>query len=1027
MRLLLLPLILILMSCSEEPAPAGERSAASPPTPAAADLSVAEEETRRLNDWLDAEYEESLDFSPMTRTILGDKTDYDQLNDYSEAAETEELQWLRESVAEMESRFDFESLTEEGQLSYTMWAFSLEQAEAAYEYRNHGYIFGRGGPQSSLPSFMISFHRIDTAEDAEAYVSRLREIEGAISELLDRARSASADGIRQPEFAYDYALQEVERVTAGVPFSSDDDTPNSPIWADFQGKLEALVDSGEIDSEQAQDYLQEAEQILSGPVLDAYQELAAWLEEDRSEASAEAQGVWALPQGEDYYAQRLKLMTTLELSADEIHEIGLAEVDRLLDEMEAVKEEAGFEGTLQEFFVFMREDEQFYYPNTEEGRQDYLAVNEEYLAGIEDKLPDYFGRLPKAPLVVRRVESFREQPGAAQHYRQGAPDGSRPGVFYSHMSDMSSLAKWQIEDIAYHEGNPGHHMQISIQQELTEVPRFRTQYRTTAYTEGWGLYAEWLAKEMGGFEDPYSEFGRLAGEMWRAIRLVVDTGIHAKQWSEQEAIDYFLDNSPIPESAVRSEVERYFANPGQATAYKIGMMNIQQARIRAEEALGDDFDVRGFHDVVLGAGAVPLPIMHQRVDRWIRDEGGTPRQARNQSAALTPAEPEAVGMSSAGLERVTERLQQHIEDGDIPGVVAAVARDNRLVYFEALGEIDIESGTPMPEDALFRIYSMTRQITSVAVLQLHEQGAFELDDPVSDYLPEFANPRVLLDPESTDTSQTRPAETEMTIAHLLTHTSGLGSRSSSLYRENNVRDRNDSLDEMVSKAASVPLFHDPGTEFLYGIHATILGKLVELASGQPFDEYLEEHLFEPLGMDDTLFWAGPEDRDRLARVYRPTDGRLQPYAIESVPWTERPGLIEGGVGLLSTTMDFMRFSQMVLNRGELDGVRVLRPETAALIYENGVPDEAMPIGDRGYWQGSGWTLGGFNLVMDAGAYNFPVSEGTIWWDGSAATRFFINPEQELVMVIMSQVSPSSGGGFRENFKRLVDEAVVQRR
>jgi len=294
-------------------------------------------------------------------------------------------------------------------------------------------------------------------------------------------------------------------------------------------------------------------------------------------------------------------------------------VERLQAEMEAVKDETGFEGTLQEFFVFVREDEQFYYPNTEEGRQDYLDINNEYLDAINDKLPDFFGRLPKAPLVVRRVESFREQPGAAQHYRQGSPDGSRPGVFYSHMSDMSTLAKWQIEDIAYHEGNPGHHMQISIQQELTEVPRFRTQYRTTAYTEGWGLYAEWLAKEMGGYEDPYSEFGRLSGEIWRAIRLVVDTGIHSKRWTEEQAVQYFLDNSAIPEGAVRSEVQRYFANPGQATAYKIGMMNFQQARANAEEALGDLFDVRAFHDVVLGAGAVPMPMMHARVERWVND------------------------------------------------------------------------------------------------------------------------------------------------------------------------------------------------------------------------------------------------------------------------------------------------------------------------------------------------------------------------------------------------------------------------
>ncbi len=395
--------------------------------------------------------------------------------------------------------------------------------------------------------------------------------------------------------------------------------------------------------------------------------------------------------------------------------------------------------------------------------------------------------------------------------------------------------------------------------------------------------------------------------------------------------------------------------------------------------------------------------------------------------SLQPADPATVGMDAAKLELVTARLQQHIDDGDIPGVVAAVARDGKLAYFESLGQSDLENSRAMGPDTLFRIYSMTRQVTSVAVLQLYEQGKFDFDDPISMYLPEFANQRVLLDPGGTDISRTRERVDDITVAHLLTHTSGLGPRSSALYRENNVRDKSISLDEMTRNAARIPLFHDPGTAFRYGIHATILGKLVEVWSEQPFDQYLRENLLEPLGMDSTLFWAEGADAERLAVVYRPSDGRLNPYRIEQVPWTQRPPLIEGGVGLLSTVPDFMRFSQMLLNLGELDGARVLQTETAALIYQNAVPAAAMPIGTAGYWLGSGWTLGGFNLVMDAAAYNFPVSEGEIWWDGSAATRYFIDRSENMVMVIMSQVSPSRGGGFRENFKRLVDEAIIERR
>lgn len=393
------------------------------------------------------------------------------------------------------------------------------------------------------------------------------------------------------------------------------------------------------------------------------------------------------------------------------------------------------------------------------------------------------------------------------------------------------------------------------------------------------------------------------------------------------------------------------------------------------------------------------------------------------------ASPESVGMSSAALNSATARLQKHIDDGDIAGVVAAVARDGKLVYQVALGKLDRERDADMQEDALFRIYSMSREITSVAALRLFEEGAFRFDDPVARYLPEFTDQRVLLNPESTDLEATRPRVGEMTIGHLLTHTSGLGSRSSALYRENNVRDRAQNLDSMVSKAARVPLFQDPGTEFRYGIHATIIGKLIEVWSGQPFEEYLQQNLLAPLGMTSTLFWAEGDNADRLAQLYRPEAGELRPYAIESVPWTQRPVLVEGGVGLLSSVPDFIRFSQMVLDTGKIPGTeeRILSEATAALMYENAVPEAAMPIGDSRYWLGSGWSLGGFNVVLDPSTYAYPVSKGTIWWDGSAGTRFFIDPIEGTVIVIMAQVSPSNGGGFRENFSHLVDAAIIERR
>ena len=397
------------------------------------------------------------------------------------------------------------------------------------------------------------------------------------------------------------------------------------------------------------------------------------------------------------------------------------------------------------------------------------------------------------------------------------------------------------------------------------------------------------------------------------------------------------------------------------------------------------------------------------------------------NAQIEKFSPVEVGMSLTSLDKATQRLQEHVDAGDIAGVVAAVSRDGKVVYFESLGLMDIASDKPMQKDTLFRTYSMTRQVTTIAALILYDQGKFEMNDPIQLYLPEFKDQTVLLSSDSLDISEVKPRVGDITIQHLITHTSGLGGRGSRLYRENKVRDKSISLDQMVSNAAGIPLFHNPGTEFRYGIHATILGKLIEVWSGKPLEEFLNEELFSKLGMDSTMFWASEADRDRLATVYRPVDGKLTPHEIETVPFTERPGLIEGGVGLLSSVEDYLNFSQMILDHGVFEGQRILKKATAEMIYKNAVPETAMPIGDSGYWRGSGWTWGGFNLVLDSDAYDFPVTEGTIWWDGSAGTRYFIDPTQNTIIVIMAQVSPSSGGGFRENFSRLVDASIIERR
>ena len=402
-----------------------------------------------------------------------------------------------------------------------------------------------------------------------------------------------------------------------------------------------------------------------------------------------------------------------------------------------------------------------------------------------------------------------------------------------------------------------------------------------------------------------------------------------------------------------------------------------------------------------------------------------PTASAQNAPALPTATPESVGLSSGSLAEATRRLRTHVDDGDIAGVVAAVARHGRLVYLEALGDLDRERGLAMRDDALFRLYSMTRPITSLAAMILWEEDRFELDDPVSMYLPAFADQRVFVDTSSPGMTATRPRRTEMTVEHLLLHTSGLGSRSSSIYRAEQVRLRSITLQQMVSNAARVPLFEDPGTRWRYGISTTILGRLVEVWSGMPFDAFLRERIFEPLGMTDTVFRVDPSRADRFGPAYRPgPDGELRPYAIELVPFTEQPTLVEGGVGLVSTVRDYLRFAQMFLNGGELDGVRVLQPATVELMTVNRVPDALLPIGFGNPQPGRGWTLG-FCVVMDAGLSPHPVSEGTFWWDGSSGTRFFIDPVQDMVTVIMGAASPSYGGGFREGFLDAVYGAIVE--
>jgi len=357
-------------------------------------------------------------------------------------------------------------------------------------------------------------------------------------------------------------------------------------------------------------------QALSDGEIAAWPRVIAWAQEAEKLAT-EDDGVWKLPDGEAYYNFLLENFTTTKLTAEEIHAIGLREVARLHDDMRKVMKQVGFEGDLQKFFEFMRTDPQFYYPDSDEGRAAWLADARAHIVAMRAKLPQLFVTLPQSEVEVRAVEAFREKSAGKAFYQRPSFDGTRPAIFYGNLYQMKEMPKYEMEALVYHETIPGHHMQIAVATEEKSLPRFRRLGGYTAYSEGWGLYSERLGKEVGFYDDPWSEFGRLALELHRAVRLVVDTGLHAKRWTREQTIRYHVDNSPTGEEAAVRATERYILNPGQATAYMIGMLKIVELRERAAAALGPKFDVREFHDFVLRTGGVPLNVLEAEVQRFI--------------------------------------------------------------------------------------------------------------------------------------------------------------------------------------------------------------------------------------------------------------------------------------------------------------------------------------------------------------------------------------------------------------------------
>lgn len=572
-----------------------------------AEAETVENADAALAEFFEAFDQAELEFSPLAKSFRGIRDeDYGEWGDFSDADAVAEQERLIAARDQMRARFANADLSEQSRLSYQLFERMAERSTAAFQFRGNDYIFDQmNGAQSQLPAFLINIHRVSEPAHAEAYISRLQGLGPAMDQLIAEAEAREANGVLPPDWVFPYVISDARNVITGAPFTEGED---APLYADLQSKVNSL----EISDEEKADLIARGRTALLESVGPAYERLIAMLERQQANAPEE-DGIWRFANGADYYAERLNYYTTTDLTAEQIHQIGLDEVERIHGEMQAIMDQVGFEGTLQEFFTHLRTSDEFFYPT----REAYLADARATMAAMEERLPEFFGRLPQADVVIQPVEAFREQSAGKAFYQAPTPDGSRPGTYYVNLYNLRDMSRTEMEALAYHEAAPGHHLQRGLQVETEGIPPFRRFGGFTAYTEGWGLYAEELGKDMGFYTDPYSDFGRLGMELWRACRLVVDTGLHHLRWSREEAIQYLSENTPNPDGDIRKAIERYIVYPGQATAYTIGKLKIMELRQRAMDTLGDDFDWRGFHDSVLAPGPVPLDILEEQVDAWI--------------------------------------------------------------------------------------------------------------------------------------------------------------------------------------------------------------------------------------------------------------------------------------------------------------------------------------------------------------------------------------------------------------------------
>jgi uncharacterized protein (DUF885 family) len=584
---------LLLGACNQQPT---DEAAIPAPEQASTELSALVEEY----------FDRVLELNPLYATSIGDYRFNDRMAntfspDFLQKSEALDREYLERVLA-----IDPAQLTGQDRLTYDTFRWSREMDVAGYRFPGHlqpiNQFYSITNTFVQLGSG-ASVHPFKTVKDYDDFLARVDDFSVIVDQAIENMRKGAEQGIVQPTILMEKVQPQLESQFVDDVESSMFYTPVKNMPDDFSAADRKRLTAAFGES-------------IEKKIIPAYRRLHNFIGDDYLGATRESVGISELPDGEAWYAYLVRLRTTTELTPAEIHQIGLDEVARIHGEMRGVMSEVGFEGDLQDFFEYLNTDERFYFDAPDELIQGYRDMTDR----VTELTKKLFDVAPKTGFEVRAVEPFREKSASGGAYQRGTPDGSRPGVFYANAYDIKARPKWAMESLFLHEAIPGHYFQIEVQQELEGVPRFRRFGGYTAFSEGWGLYAESLGKELGMYTDPYQYFGALNAELWRAIRLVVDTGLHSKGWSRQDVLDYMYANSAVKEARAVSEAERYMAIPGQALAYKIGELKIRELRSRAEEKLGDRFDVVAFHRLVLSEGAMPLTLLEQRVDRWIAEQ-----------------------------------------------------------------------------------------------------------------------------------------------------------------------------------------------------------------------------------------------------------------------------------------------------------------------------------------------------------------------------------------------------------------------